>query len=121
LADTYWIEPNLLQTERVVIHDAQLAEVLEGIRVVQISDIHLQGGIGNREKDLIAKVNALQPDILCITGDFFSDKQQGELAAEVKGLSEMMRSFKTTAGIFGVPGNYDGPLSNPVIRKELQG
>ena len=76
LADAYWIEPNWLKTEQVVIHDPELAQVLEGIKVVQISDIHLQGGIGNRERDLIAQVNALKPDLLFITGDFFSDKQK---------------------------------------------
>jgi hypothetical protein len=49
-ADAYWIEPNWLKTEQVVIHDPELAQVLEGIKVVQISDIHLQGGIGDRER-----------------------------------------------------------------------
>ncbi|MEI7635671.1 MAG: metallophosphoesterase [Syntrophus sp. (in: bacteria)] len=119
-ADAYWIEPNWLQTEQVVIHDPELAQVLEGIRVVQISDIHLQGGIGDRERDLIAKVNALKPDLLFITGDFFSDKQKWELAAEVTALCELIRSFKSTTGIFGVTGNYDGPLSNPAVRKEFK-
>lgn len=120
LVDAYWIEPNWLQTEQVVIHDPELAHVLEGIRVVQISDIHLQGGIGKREKDLIAQVNALKPDLLFITGDFFSDKQKWELEAEVTALFELIRSFKTTTGIFGVLGNYDNPLNDPAIMKEFK-
>jgi uncharacterized protein len=118
--DAYWIEPNWLQTEQVMIHDPELAKVLEGIKVVQISDIHLQGGIGDLERDLIAQVNALKPDLLFITGDFFSDKQKWELAAEVTALSELIRSFKTTTGIFGVAGNYDGPLNDPAIMKEFK-
>ena len=118
--DAYWIEPNWLQIEKVFIHDAELAQVLEGVKVVQISDIHLQGGIGYREMDLIAQVNALKPDLLFITGDFFSDKQKDELAVEVIALAELIRSFKTTAGIFGVTGNYDGPLSNPEISKTFK-
>jgi predicted MPP superfamily phosphohydrolase len=107
---------------------------LEGIKVVQISDIHVKGGIqpgihgsGGRvsnlsplERDLIAQVNALKPDLLFITGDFFSGGQKSELAAEVAGLSELIRSFRTTTGIFGVPGNYDGPLSDPAIMKEFK-
>lgn len=118
--DAYWIEPNWLQTEHVVTHDPALAEVLDGVTVVQISDIHLQCGIGVRERDLITRVNALKPGLLFITGDFFSDKQNWELATEVKAISEFIRSFKTTTGIFGVPGNYDGPLSDPAIRKEFK-
>jgi len=39
-ADAYWIKPNWLKTEQVVIHDPEPAQVLEGIKVVQISDIH---------------------------------------------------------------------------------
>jgi predicted MPP superfamily phosphohydrolase len=120
LADAHWIEPNWLKIEQVVIRDPELAEVLEGIKVVQISDIHLQGGIGYRERELIAQVNALKPDLLFITGDFFSDKQKLELAAEVKALSELIRSFKTTTGIFGVRGNYDNPLSDPAIMREFR-
>jgi hypothetical protein len=119
-ADAYWIEPNWLKTEHVVIHDPELAEVLEGVKVVQISDIHLQGGLGNLERNLIAEINALKPDLLFITGDFFSDKQKMELAPEVSALSELIRSFKTTTGIFGVPGNYDGPLKNPAIMKKIK-
>ncbi len=118
--DAYRIEPNWLKTEHVVIHDPELAKVLGDIRMVQISDIHLQGGIGNRERNLIAQVNALKPDLLFITGDFFSNKQKRELAAEVSALSELIRSFKTTTGIFGVLGNYDGPLKNPAIMREFK-
>ena len=120
LVDAYWIEPNWLKTEQVVIHDPELAQVLEGIMVVQISDIHLQDGIGYRERDLIAQVNALKPDILFITGDFFSDKRKWDIAADVTALSELIRSFKTTTGIFGVLGNYDAPLSDPAIMKEFK-
>jgi predicted MPP superfamily phosphohydrolase len=117
LVDMYWIEPNWIKIEQVVIHDTALAEVLEGVTVVQISDIHLQGGIGYRERELIEKVNALKPDLLFITGDFFSDEQKSELPAETAALAELIRHFRTTTGIFGVAGNYDGPLRFPAVRE----
>lgn len=117
VADAYFIEPNWLQTEQVVIHDPELAQVLRGIKVVQISDIHLKGGIGNREKSLIAEVNALKPDLLFITGDFFSDQFKSELTEEVTALAELIHNFKATTGIFGVVGNYDGPLGKPAVMK----
>jgi hypothetical protein len=116
LVNMYWIEPNWIATEQVVIHDPALAEVLEGVKVVQISDIHLLGGIGYRERKLVEKVNALRPDLLFITGDFFSDEQKSELPEETEGLTELIRSFRATTGIFGVEGNYDGPLRIPAVR-----
>lgn len=112
----YRIEPNWIETEQVVIHDSALAEALEGVTVVQISDIHLKGGIGFRERELVEKVNALKPDLLCITGDFFSDEQKRELTAETEALTELIRSFKTTSGIFAIAGNYDDPLRLRAVR-----
>ena len=76
--------------------------------------------MGYRERDLIAQVNALKPDLLFITGDFFSDKQKWDVTDDVTALTELIRSFKVTAGIFGVQGNYDHPLSNPVISKAFK-
>ncbi len=103
-----------------MIHDPGLAKILRGIKVIQISDIHLQGGGGYRERSLIKKVNALQPDLLFITGDFFSDKQKQEMEAEIAGLIKLIRSFKVTTGIFGVQGNYDRPLYNEKIKSEFR-
>jgi predicted MPP superfamily phosphohydrolase len=120
LIDMYWIEPYWIKTEQVMVHDAALADVLSGVTVVQISDIHLEGGIGYRERELIAKVNAINPDLLFITGDFFSYKQKLELPAELKALTEIIRSFRVTTGIFGVQGNYDHPLRNPAILSEFK-
>ena len=70
-ADMYWFEPYWIRTEKVVIKDSALASVLSGIKMIQISDIHIGNSIGYRERQLIEKVNALNPDIIFITGDFF--------------------------------------------------
>ncbi len=40
------------------------------IRLVHISDLHLSG-FSDYERLVIDKVNSLQPDLICITGDFF--------------------------------------------------
>jgi uncharacterized protein len=105
--DMYFIEPNWIKTERVVVHDPALAEVLEGIKVVHISDIHLQGGLGYREKKLVEKVNELRPDLLFITGDFFGKESNHNNIGDLKSLTELIRSFKVSTDIFGVFGNYD--------------
>ena len=115
IADMYWIEPNWIETEEVVVHDAALAEVLAGLTVVQISDIHIWDQIGYRERALIEKVNALKPDLLFITGDFFSDRKPKDRAGEVAAITELIRSFKVKVGIFGIPGNYDQPLLYPGV------
>ncbi|HEX8948124.1 MAG TPA: metallophosphoesterase, partial [Dissulfurispiraceae bacterium] len=118
LADMYMIEPNWIAVERVGIGDPALADVLRGIRIVQISDIHLQGGIGYRERRLAEKVNALQPDILFITGDFFGERASSD---DVHALTSLIGELKAGYGIYGVEGNYDRPLHSPAVLKELEG
>ncbi len=101
VVDAYVIEPNWIQVDKVLIHDSQLAASLEGIKVVHITDLHLTRGIGFREKQLIRKVNDLNPDIIFVTGDFFDDVSQ------VEPTKELIRSLKARIGIWGVPGNTD--------------
>jgi predicted MPP superfamily phosphohydrolase len=117
LADIYWIEPNWIATQEVIVHDPALAKVLAGVKVVQISDIHMRGGGGYLEKKLVEKVNSLKPDLLFITGDFFSENYKKELKAETDSLDELLRGFRAPAGVFGVRGNYDGPLRNPAVNE----
>jgi len=120
-ADMYWIEPNWIKTEWVVIKDQALASVLAGIKVLQISDIHIGNSIGYRERQLIEKVNELNPDILFITGDFFSIKYGPDAAAQLKAISHLISSLKASVGIFGILGNYDGYLShNPARLREMK-
>lgn len=107
IADMYYAEPNWIRTDRVTISDPALAGILDGVRVVQISDMHVEESLGYRERKLIEKVNELSPDILLITGDFFSDHKTRDSAAMHRTASDLIRSFKVKLGIYGVVGNYD--------------
>jgi len=87
--------------------------------VVQISDIHLKE-IGFRERELVKKVNELKPDILCITGDFFSNPKDPEAINQFREIFDLIRSFKASVGIYGILGNYDTYLEgHPERLKEL--
>jgi predicted MPP superfamily phosphohydrolase len=105
--DMYWIEPNLISTERIIIRDPELARVLAGLKVVQISDIHIGDKIGYRERELIEKVNDLKPDLLFITGDFFSAEKGQDASMQFVAIKKVIISLKASVGIYGVIGNYD--------------
>ena len=51
--DIYWVEPNWIEVTTVEIHDLQLARSLKGLKIVQISDIHMGHGIGKREQEML--------------------------------------------------------------------
>lgn len=109
LMDMYLIEPNWIKIERVVINDSDLAQIMEGTKVVQISDIHLKK-IGFRERELIEKVNELKPDILFITGDFFRSVKGKDAADQYRSIYDLIKSFNVSIAIYGILGNYDDYL-----------
>ncbi len=101
LLDMYLLEPNLPVVEKIVIQDGVVAERMNGLKVVHISDIHLRDKPGFLEKLLVAKINNLQPDLLFITGDFLDD------LGSLNDLVTLLKRFSVKIGIYGVLGNTD--------------
>jgi len=101
LLDMYLIEPNLPVVETVDIPAAAVAERMQGLTVVHISDLHLRHKPGFLEKRLVSKINGLQPDLVFITGDFLDDL--GSLNDTVT----LLKSIRAKVGVYGVLGNTD--------------
>jgi predicted MPP superfamily phosphohydrolase len=76
---------------------------LDGFRIVQISDIHI-GPLLGREfaAHLAQRVNALDPDLVAVTGDLVDGSAQ-RLADEVAPFGEL----RARCGVFFVTGNHD--------------
>src|SRR5690606_12225826 len=63
-------EARALRVERVEIPLAKLPHELEGLRLVQLSDLHIGQTLGRSFlDDVVSRVNALAPDAVLITGD----------------------------------------------------
>lgn len=60
-----WIEPNWID---VSIHDTRSDNAVDGIRVVQLSDLHIQD-LGRREIEVANRVKDLKPDLVILSGD----------------------------------------------------
>lgn len=60
-----WVEPNWLD---VSIHDMRLGNAGDGVRVVQLSDLHIQD-FNRRELEVANRVKALKPDLVVLSGD----------------------------------------------------
>jgi len=91
---------------RVVRHTLRLPgwpEALDGLRIVQISDIHIGSTLdGVFARRLVDRVNALEPDLIAITGDLV-DGPVGELVDDVKPFG----GLQAPHGVFFVTGNHD--------------
>jgi hypothetical protein len=97
---------NARRTARVVTVDvplAGLAPALEGFRIVQITDIHVGPTIKQEYlQAIVDRVNALQPDVVAITGDLV-DGSVAELADHVAPLARL----RARHGVFFVTGNHE--------------
>jgi len=93
----------LAQVVRVDVPVPHLPPALEGFRIVQISDIHVGPTIKHGYlRKIVQRVNALQPDVVAITGDLV-DGSVPELAAHVAPLAQL----RARHGSFFVTGNHE--------------
>ncbi len=80
-----------------------LPRALDGLRIVQLSDIHVGGIVRRRFLDeMVRRVNALKPDLIAITGDIV-DGSVEDLGPSIAALREL----KARYGAFVVSGNHE--------------
>ena len=81
----------------------KLPTTLDGLTIVQLTDVHVGPFIGRGFIDrLVEQANALRPDVLVITGDLV-DGDVARLGPAVAGLANLRARF----GTYFVTGNHD--------------
>ncbi len=88
---------------RVDLPVQDLGEGMVGLRVVQVSDIHIGQTLRRPFLErMVERVNALEPDVIAVTGDLV-DGFVHSLRDEVAPLA----GLKAKLGVFYVPGNHE--------------
>jgi predicted MPP superfamily phosphohydrolase len=100
----YFVEPYWIQTSVVTIQTSKLTG--EGLRIVQISDLHCDREPRNEER-AAQIVNGLKPDIVVATGDYLND------SAGRARLRDMLGRLEAPLGKFAVTGNCDTEYCPP--------
>ena len=91
---------------RIEVSIEDLPEAWKGGTLVQLSDVHLGTIRGERyARDLVGRVNDLEPDAILVTGDLF-DGMGGDLGE----LAEILDGLEAKRGVFFVTGNHEGYL-----------
>ncbi len=76
---------------------------MNGLKVVQLSDLHASRLLtGERNRAVVDKTNALDPDLILITGDLVD----GLVENRVNDV-EPFRDFHAKYGVFTIPGNHE--------------
>ncbi len=91
------------QVRRVQVPLARLSAGLDGLRIVQLSDLHV-GWLLRRSfvSEVVRRVNSLKPDIVVITGDLV-DAGVPQLQGDVAPLADLRARY----GVYFVTGNHE--------------
>lgn len=93
----------LLKINRVEICSERLPAGFDGLRIVQLSDIHLGTQLrpGRELRRLVDSVNKLNPDLILFTGDLVN------IRAEELDTTAMRELARFRAPVYSVTGNHD--------------
>ncbi|MBQ9141230.1 MAG: metallophosphoesterase [Lachnospiraceae bacterium] len=99
-----WIQNKYLTVTYYIYETALLPENFEGFRIVQISDLHnATFGAGNGR--LVSKVEALQPDMIVLTGDLVDSGH-----TNMKVALEFAKESVAIAPTYYITGNHENWL-----------
>lgn len=109
------IEPYWLSVERITIPLPALKPAMAGVKIVQVSDIHLhpytQIELVQRAVEI---VNKIKPDLIFLTGDYVL-----ETAESIFELAPVLAGMNARFGIFAILGNHDLWTNAEVVRRGL--
>ena len=93
-----------LSVEKVTIPIQNLPQRLEGVVIAQLSDFHFDGLRLSHEllESAISRIEALQPDLVALTGDFVTDDP-----TPIYELTNRIKHLPSRYGTFAVLGNHD--------------
>jgi predicted MPP superfamily phosphohydrolase len=105
-----------LVVTRIEVPLAGLPPALAGLRLVHVSDLHM-GPMADRAalRDALAQVAALDPDVVCITGDIIDSP-----ATDLASWTPELRSLGARHGVFAVLGNHDRQVGADRVAAALE-
>jgi predicted MPP superfamily phosphohydrolase len=98
------------KTEYIIINIKGLNKDLDGLKIVQLSDMHLTSFYRHKKQlqRVITEVNQLNPDLLINTGDFISYGWR-----EFERYDTILSKAKSRYGNFAILGNHDVGTYDP--------
>ena len=103
VADSVLLEPRHVVVERKTIAINDLPDAFDGFRICQITDVHHGPFTGlGFIKEVVEKVNSLNPGLVVLTGDYV-DHSSKYIVPAVSALCRL----KSSNGVLAVLGNHD--------------
>lgn len=96
-----------LEVTQYTYSSSRVPESFDGFKIVQLSDIHCKS-FGKDNQELIDQINALEPDIILITGDSIDAAHQ-----DLTPLDNLFCGIKDIAPIYAISGNHEFEGNTP--------
>ena len=98
-----FIEPYMIETKEVVIQSDQIPQNFDGKKIVFVTDIHCSQFFSEeRVQSLVDQVNALDPDMVLLGGDYVTDD-----TSYLEPCFSQLSKLNAPLGVYGVLGNND--------------
>jgi predicted MPP superfamily phosphohydrolase len=102
-AYAYFVEPTWLKVRRLTMRIKGLPLNLDGLRLVQLSDLHIGSAVPWQFlQNVMETTNALEPDLIVLTGDYVHTRPD-----DVSEITSLLQQLRAPTGIFAVLGNHD--------------
>jgi predicted MPP superfamily phosphohydrolase len=95
--------------QKLTIASERLPAGSKPITIALLADIHIAGPDmpPSRLEEIVAQVNALQPDLVAIAGDLVSEKRVATHIYTAEEIVAPLGELKATHGVVFAPGNHD--------------
>jgi len=105
-----------LDVRRLDLRFPSLPSGLDGMRIVQLSDVHIGPHTSKRHiRRILTAVRDAKPDLIAITGD-----QVDDYARDVEIFADAFRDLAAPLGVYAVPGNHDVYAGWDAVRSGLE-
>ncbi len=120
-SDSSLVESDWFKVETVRLVLKRLPDVFSGIRLAQISDIHMGGWMNRDRLQLVAeRLMTEKPDVLLITGDFLIGRGFTETTRRwLDDLRAVLSPVAESIPSFAVLGNHDYWTNSKAVREML--
>jgi uncharacterized protein len=111
-----WVGSRWLHVRQLRATFPDLPPALEGLRIVQLSDLHIGPQTSRRFLQRVrAMVTAAGGDLIAVTGDLVDDH-----APDSAHYAAALGELAAPLGVYVVPGNHDVYANWPAVRTELE-
>lgn len=118
----FWIEPRSLVITRADIALPGWPADMRPLKVAALADIQAAGPhlTAERVAMIVSQVNALEPDIILLLGDYVSQMRLSTSHVPPKATAAVLAKLRAPLGVHAVLGNHDWWLDGRYVRRLLE-